>query len=147
SDLTAEQAAAFQAEFASWASRWDSVLKQRTYANQRSVERPSHVNPGQKGWYTHLRLRRAHKLVAGLITANSLFTWLTQAQPDEALPKTTNPLEGGVNTAAKELLRKHRGMTPEHAMTAVGWLMYVKTEHPADPWTLVTPDRKHVVQG
>src|SRR5699024_12219786 len=79
---TAEQAAAFQAEFASWASRWDSVLQQRTYANQRSVERPSHVNPGQKWWYTHLRLRRAHKLVAGLITADSLFTWLTQAHPD-----------------------------------------------------------------
>jgi hypothetical protein len=69
-----------------------------------------------------------------------LFTWLTHAHPHEALPKTTNPLEGGINTAAKELLRKHRGLTAEHAMQAIGWLLYFKTEHPADPWTLVTPE-------
>lgn len=137
---TPDQAAAFQAEFASWASRWDSVLKERTYANQHRSERPSYVKLGQKWWYTHLQLRRAYKLINGLITGDKLFTWMTQSQPDEALPKTTNPLEGGVNTAAKELLRKHRGMTPEHAMKAIGWLLYFKTENPADPWTLVRPE-------
>lgn len=140
---TADQAATFAAEFASWASRWDSVLKERTYANHQRAQRPSHVKPGQQWWYTHLRLRRAHKLMHGLITGDKLFTWLTHAQPDEALPKTTNPLEGGVNTAAKELLRKHRGMTPEHAMKALGWLLYFKTEHPTNPWSLVTPQHWH----
>lgn len=137
---TADEVAAFSGEFASWSSRWDRVLKQRTYANQARTERPSHVKPGQQWWYTHLRLRRAHKLIHGLIIGEKLFTWLAQAQPDETLPKTTNPLEGGVNTAAKELLRKHRGLTPDHAMKAIGWLLYFKTEHPADPWTLVTPE-------
>src|SRR5699024_2026648 len=38
------------------------------------------------------------------------------------------------------LLRKHRGLTAEHAMKAIGWLLYFKTEHPADPWTLMTSD-------
>src|SRR5699024_11698913 len=101
---TAEEVAAFTGEFASWTSRWDSVLKARTYANQHRSQRPSHVKPGQKWWYTHLRLRRAHKRIHGLITSDQLFTWLAQAHPDETLPKTTNPLEGGINTAAQELL-------------------------------------------
>lgn len=137
---TATQAANFQAEFASWTSHWNSVLKERTYAkHQHHRDRPTHVKPGQKWWYTHLRLRRAHKLIHGLITGDKLFTWLTAAQPNEALPKTTNPLEGGVNTAIKELLRQHRGLRAEHAITAVGWLLYFKTENPADPWHLVIP--------
>ncbi|NWN87699.1 MAG: IS1249 family transposase [Micrococcaceae bacterium] len=135
---TPDQAAAFQAEFASWASRWDRVLKERTYANQGRSERPWHVRPGQKWWYTHLRLRRAYKLINGLITGQKLFTWMTHGQPYETLPKTTNPLECGVNTAAKELLRKHRGLRPDHAIKAVGWLLYFKTENPADPWSFVT---------
>src|SRR5699024_9554928 len=88
--------------------------------------------------------RRAHKLIHGLISRDQLFTWLTAATtPDETLPKTTNPLEGGVNTAAKELLRRHRGLTAEHAIKAIGWLLYFKTEHPADPWKLVTPEHWH----
>lgn len=80
---TTDQAAAFAAEFASWTSRWDSVLKQRTYANQARAERPSHVKPGQKWWYTHLLLRRAHKLIHGLISRDQLFTWLTAAAQDD----------------------------------------------------------------
>lgn len=136
---TTDQAAAFTGQFASWTSRWDAVLKQRTYANQHASERPSHVKLGQQWWYTHLRLRRAHKLLQQLISRDQLFTWLTHPHPHETLPKTTNPLEGGINTAIKELLRHHRGLTPEHALTAIGWLLYFKTAHPADPWTLVTP--------
>lgn len=134
---TAEQAAAFTAEFASWTSRWDGMLTARTYAH--SGQRPSYVRAGQQWWYTHRELRKAHGFIKRLIIREQLFTWMTAATADEVLPKTTSPLEGGMNTGIKELLRRHRGMTPHHAMIAIGWYLNTKTERPQDPWSLVTP--------
>lgn len=133
---TADQAAAFTAEFVSWTSRWDAMLKKRTYLN--GGQRPSYVRAGAQWWYTHRELRKAHGLIRRLVLRDQLFTWLTAAKDQEVLPKTTSPLEGGINADIKDLLRRHRGITPDHAMVAIGWYLNTKTEHPHDPWDCVS---------
>ena len=52
----------------------------------------------------------------------------------------TPPLEGGPNAAIKGLLRAHRGLSPNHAIRAVNWVLYHRTEKPQDPWSFVTPE-------
>ena len=85
------------------------------------------MKPGQHWWYTHIRTRRAHKLLAGLIRDNHLFTWLELAEDGYTIAKTTNPLEGGPNKAIKDFLRAHRGLNIDHARRGVDWLLYLRT--------------------
>lgn len=99
------------------------------------------MRAGQQWWYAHRDLRKAHGFIRRLILRDQLFTWMTSAQSDEALPKTTSPLEGGINAGIKELLRHHRGLSPKHAMIAIGWYLNTKTQHPHDPWHSVTPQQ------
>lgn len=99
--------------------------------------RPSYVRPGQDWWYTHLRTRRAWKLLVGLIRDDQLFTWLELGEDKIVIAKTTNALEGGPNKAIKDFLRHHRGLPVDHG--GVDWLLYRQTEAARDPWELVTP--------
>ncbi|MEN9551739.1 MAG: hypothetical protein RI935_116 [Candidatus Parcubacteria bacterium] len=59
-------------------------------------------------WYTHRRLRAVRSLILG--AQPELFTFLSVADT----PKTTNDVEGGLNSPMKALLRHHRGMSPKH---------------------------------
>src|SRR5699024_7210245 len=45
----------------------------------RVLPRP-HVKPGQRWWYTHIRTRRAHNLLTGLLRDRQLFSWLELAE-------------------------------------------------------------------
>ena len=135
---TLTEAARWIAAFTSWEARWESFLKHRTYARS-GTHRPAHVKAGQHWWYTHLRTRRAHSLLAGLIRDKQIFTWLELADDGYSIAKTTNPLEGGPNKAIKDFLRAHRGLTIDHARRGVDWLLYLRTQSPKDPWTFVTP--------
>jgi hypothetical protein len=74
-----DEAARWMAAFTSWEAKWESFLKHRTQARP-GTPRPAHVRPGQHWWYTHIRTRRAHKLLAGLIRDNHLFTWLEKCR-------------------------------------------------------------------
>ncbi len=56
-------------------------------------------------WYTHKTLRRARKHIDNAL--DSLFTFITYYQA----PRTTNHLEGGINSRLKELLHRHRGLS------------------------------------
>ena len=113
------------------------LLKHRTRAHA-GTPRPSHVRPGQTWWYTHLRTRRAWRLLAGLIRDDQLFTWLGLAKAGVKVARTTNPLEGGSNGAVKEFLRLCKGLTADHAGRGVDWLLYLQTEAARDPWDFVT---------
>ena len=68
--------------------------------------------------YTHERLRKA-------------FTYL---DPDLAaegpLPRTNNPIEGGVNAQLRDVLRNHRGLSLMRRVKAVFWWCYMHTESP-----------------
>ncbi|MCQ9384533.1 IS1249 family transposase [Brevibacterium moorei] len=134
----ADEAAAWLAEFAAWEARHASFLKHRTYARS-GAARPAYVKPTQMWWYTHQRTRRAHKLLAGLIRKNHLFTWIEAAQKGKQIARATSVLEGGFNQPIKDLLRRHRGMTGTHAKTAMAWWLHMHTRNPATPFTFAKP--------
>jgi hypothetical protein len=57
----------------------------------------------------------------------------------ELLSRTSHAsLEGGINAGLKDLLRAHRGLSPDHAASAIDYL-YLRTEQPRDPWHRVRP--------
>ncbi|MGV2855488.1 IS1249 family transposase [Glutamicibacter sp. AGC84] len=134
---TKDEAANWSEQFIHWQSMHEVTLKERTYAKDRTASRPTRVKPHQTWWYTHIGLRRAERLLHDLLKKDHLFQWLDLAQPGELLPKTTSPLEGGINAGIKEQLRLHRGLTPQHSMALVRWHLYRYAENPKDPWSFV----------
>ena len=38
-------------------------------------------------------------------------------------PRTTSPLEGGINAQLRDLLKRHRGMSEEHRRRAAEWFL------------------------
>lgn len=133
-----DKATAWTAAFASWEAKWQSFLKHRAYAGKSTI-RPANVSPNQQWCYTHIRTRRAWKLLANLVRDDELFTWLKLAEDGAVIFRTTNPLEGGPNKAIKDSLRAHRGLSAPHALTTIRWLLYHRTERPLDPWKFVRP--------
>jgi len=81
----------------------------RSFLNERTVNKNSFSR--HKWFYTHRRARSAYRQIADLIEKDQLFAYITH--PELNLPKTTNKVEGGINTRLKELIRSHRGMFPE----------------------------------
>lgn len=135
---TLDEAATWTASFVSWEARWQTFLKHRTYART-GTERPRHVSPQQAWWYTHIRTRRAWKLLAGLLRDEELFTWLHAAADGVPIARSTSALEGGPNKAVKDFQRHHRGLSEDHSRRGVDWLLYRLTEHPKNPWTFARP--------
>ncbi len=72
---------------------------------------------GQFG-FTHDRLRKAWLLVRGVVRNSTLFTYVTYGNP-----RTTSPLEGGINSQIREVLRRYRGMSEAHQKRAVEWFL------------------------
>lgn len=110
------------------ARHWKRRLKRwyrnhHTYIDQRTIN-PKPV-PGQRKWrYTHARLRSAyrqlHAIQDDLLRASY--------RPSPALPRTTNHLEGGINSQIRTHLKQHRGMSCEHQMKLVERYLYSRTE-------------------
>ncbi|WP_328821739.1 IS1249 family transposase [Nesterenkonia haasae] len=101
-----DAAASWMGSYASWEARWESFLKQRTYART-AAERPSWAKPNQTWWYTHIRLRQVQGLYRQLIRNQSLFTWLDDQflqNQTRTVARTISPLEGWPNRAIKDLL-------------------------------------------
>ena len=76
--------------------------------------------------YTHDRLRKAWGILHRAAEAGHVFTFL-----DHGNPRTTSPLEGGINAQIRHLLRHHRGMTIEHRRRAIEWFLLLR-EVPLD---------------
>lgn len=138
---TKEQANQWTEQFYQWQSMHTVTLKERTYAKDKTESRPAHARPNQTWWYTHINLRRGARLFHSLLKKEQLFQWLDQAMEGEALPRTTSPLEGGINAGIKNQLRLHRGLKPQHSITLVRWHLYQYVQNPQDPWSFV--ERKH----
>ncbi|GAA2015482.1 hypothetical protein [Brevibacterium samyangense] len=138
--MTMDEAAAWTGQFTAWEAKWASFLKQRTHATSPGAVRPSTASPKASWWYTHLRSRRAHGLLAKVLRAGHMFTWIEHGSPEAPVASTTNALEGGVNAGVKNLLRNHRGLTEEHAVRAVDWFLWHQTADPTDPWALARPE-------
>lgn len=98
-------------------------LKQRTYLDKPRINQ-------RKWWYTHRSVRSAYRQIDKLIKNQQLFTYLDEKllkQVDQPIPKTTNYLEGGINSQLKHLLRIHRGLNQTHEQRLVDWYLYSKS--------------------
>ena len=51
----------------------------------------------------------------------------------EPIPRTTNYVEGGINSQLKEKLKLHRGLNQTHQQRLVDWYLYTRTSNPKPP--------------
>jgi len=123
---TKEGALIWQQQLESWEQRYNSLIRERT-----CVVKP---RPGQrKWWYTHGRLCSAYKQLDKLLGDNQLFTYLKTDLTPEQIPRTTNFVEGGINSQLRTKLKFHRGMSEDHQHRLVEWYLYTRTEDPKPP--------------
>jgi hypothetical protein len=120
-----EQAANWQQHLEAWHERHSNFIRERT--NKDTSE------PGKRRWwYTHGRLRSAYYQLAKLLRDDQLFTHL-KLLTDAPIPRTTNYVEGGINSQLRTKLKLHRGMNEEHQRRLVEWYLYSRTEDPKPP--------------
>ena len=93
--------------FHAWLKRHDSFMKERSF----SPEYP------KRWWYTHRKLRATRSLIRNSIP--NLFTYVSHPE----VPRTSNHVEGGVNSRLKELLRSHRGISLEKRVALASWYL------------------------
>jgi hypothetical protein len=136
---TTKAATAWLSNLNDWHQVHGHLVRQRTYRNQVSKV-PDWVRPGQKWWYTHDRLRKAYRLLEHLARDEQLFVYLEPAHEDLKVESTTNRIEGAVNAQLPRVLRDHPGMTSAHARRALEWWLYLHSEHPKPPSTLIRPE-------
>ena len=79
-------------------------------------------------WRAHEELRRCCRRLEKLFREGKLFAFLEPALATGGpVARTTNRLEGGVNSVVKNVLRNHRGLPEEHMLRACEWVCYMKT--------------------
>lgn len=94
--------------FQYWCRKHDTFLKERSYG------------PSGHWWYTHRRLRGTRSLIKNAIPA--LFRYVS----DPTVPKTSNHVEGGLNSRLKELFRCHRGLSPKRKLALAAWYLALR---------------------
>lgn len=95
--------------FNRWCKRHERFLKERSYS-------PT----GKRWWYTHRRLRGTRSLIKNAIP--DLFRYVS----DPTVPKTSNHVEGGINSRLKELFRCHRGLSPQRKLALAAWYLAIR---------------------
>lgn len=133
---TVDQATAWLQALEGFHQRHRTFIYARTYRNHHTGLVPSWVRPGQKSWFTHDRLRKAYSLLERCAQHQELFTYLEE-EFDFRVASTTNQIEGGINAQLRLLLRHHRGIPEEHMRRAVEWFLYLRSEAPQAPHTLI----------
>lgn len=73
--------------------------------------------PNGRRPFTHRYLRRAAALMLGCVP--EAFTFLIAP----SVPKTSNHVEGGINSPLKEHLKRHRGLPPERQRALVAFFL------------------------
>ncbi|MFZ4895055.1 transposase [Plantibacter sp. Mn2098] len=125
SDITDEDAAiAWRIHLDQWWQAFGRLTKERTP-----------FRSGQFG-YTHDRLRKAWSLINTVTRCEALFICIAYGNP-----RTTSPLEGGINAPIRDLLRRHRGMTEEHRKQAAEWFLTLHEFPLEHALTLATRER------
>jgi hypothetical protein len=110
------------------ARRWKRQLKQwyrkhGSYIAEKTVT--SDPRARQRRWrYTHARLRSTYRQLHSI--QDDLLR--SSYRPNPSLPRTTNYVEGGVNSQIRTKLKLHRGMSYEHQMKLVEQYLYSRTE-------------------
>jgi hypothetical protein len=104
---TQEQKQTWLKSFSQWLVDYDDFLKERTY----------HSQLAKRWWYTHKKLRAVRSLLKNSL--DNLFIYLDDCQ----VPRTSNDVEGGINSRIKDLLRIHRGLLPHHQQVLTSWYL------------------------
>lgn len=121
-----EGARQWQKQLVAWEQLHGSFIRERTYAEE--------PRPGKHNWwYTHGRLRSAYRQLTKLVQDDQLFTYLDETLTNAPIPRTTNYVEGGINSQLRTKLKLHRGMSEEHQRRLVEWYLYGRTEAPKPP--------------
>ena len=89
-----------------WERRHADFLKERSYGEPRVGEK-------RTWWYTHRNIRAARSLIRNALP--HLFTFIDYPH----VPRTTNHVEGGVNSRLKELVHRHRGLPQKRKQVLV----------------------------
>lgn len=97
--------------FADWQQRHGEFLKERSWSSETG-----------RWWYKHRGLRAARSHLRNALPYLFTFTEMPN------VPRTTNHVEGGVNSRLKELVRRHRGMFPEHKRILAAHFLKSKTK-------------------
>lgn len=112
-------------ELYEFGARYEKLLKERTYA-------PTTASGRKKWWYTHRNLRSAYRQLVRLTESKQLFTYLEVVVTDidtgspVPIPRTTNYMEGGINSRLRDLMRLHRGLTIERQIRLVDWYLHTR---------------------
>lgn len=106
---TQEDAEVWRRSFALWCEHYETFLKERSYAPL-----------SRRWWYTHRTLRAARTHLTNALPHLFTFTELS------GTPRTSNHVEGGVNARLKELVRRHRGMSPERKRVLAAYFLEEK---------------------
>ncbi len=95
-----------------WRMQYNRFLKERTQGQL----------PGRKRswWYTHRRLRSVRTLLDHALP--DLFTYVGHPE----IPRSTNHVEGGINSRLTELLHRHRGISGAKKEVLVGTFLSQK---------------------
>lgn len=80
-----------------WERRFADFLDERTAVRDESSGR-------RRSWFTHRRLRAVRSLICNALP--HLFTYVRHP----TIPRTTNHVEGGLNSQLSEFVRRHRGL-------------------------------------
>ena len=90
-----------------WRKKYDTFLKERTEG----------VRTKRQWWYTHRKLRGVRSLITNSLPY--LFTFVRYPE----VPRTSNHVEGGINSRLKDLLRIHRGLPAQHRRILTAWYL------------------------
>lgn len=123
---TNEHSLAWHEQLKAWHQNYGIFIRERTYFD-------SPTSGHRRWWYTHRGLRSAYKQLEKLVQTNQLFTYLDTALTTEPIPRTTNYVEGGINSQLRTKLKLHRGMSELHQRRLVEWYLYSRTEEPKPP--------------
>ena len=96
-----------------WNKKQHSFLSERTYG-----ESP---NKRRGWWYTHKKIRAVRSLIQNSLS--HLFTFIKNPE----IPRTSNYVEGGINSRLKELLHRHRGLSLPHKQTLTSYFLFNKS--------------------
>ena len=100
---TAGQAVRWGEALNAWHERWKDFIAERTYAR----DDPSNPKASRhRWWWTHEELRRCYRRLERLFREGRLFAYLEpELLKGGPVARTTNRLEGGVNSVVKDVLR------------------------------------------
>ena len=98
--------------FHAWCKKHSAFLNERTTTTE------------NRWWYTHRKVRAVRSLLQNALP--NLFRFVT----DASLPRTSNHVEGGVNSRLQELLRCHRGIPAASRRVLVGLYLSARQKKP-----------------